>query len=233
MAIITPSAVISEVRGSIGTETFSRNHYRNYVRTKTNPIQPDTTPQVNARTIMATASAEWGFIEEERRIAWNEYARDINSRPRLSSQKPLTGFNAWCQQYILASRGLCAFPYYPNPEKPLIAAATTNLYFGIDGAFVQWDLGYAPTDYGYQIWMCAPASAGVMSFNSVSYRVIAEGQQSVQGPTVFIQSAYETVFGILMSDFVGKKIFTKLRLLELTTGHSTWQPMIPTLITEP
>jgi hypothetical protein len=230
MAIITPSANISEIRGSVGAQTFSRNHWRAYVKARTSPVQPDTASQVNMRTLLSNASQAWRDLTNEERLNWIQFANDTNTHSRLGSSHKLTGFNAFSRQHVLNALGCAEQTSFPHNslEFPLHTAQSQNL--DIANAFVQL-ITYDGSIYsGIQIWMSPAVSDGVMSPNSVTYRLIRSYLDTFSAYTAYIGTEWATVYGAPLDDFEGEKVFAKIKLIDPLSGNSVWYYPEPAII---
>ena len=97
MALVRLGAGITDIRGSIGGTTFSKNRFGNYMRARTTPVNPRSQRQLTMRAIVASVSAAWsGVLTVFQRAAWEVYADSIVVSNKLGEQVKLTGFN----QYI-------------------------------------------------------------------------------------------------------------------------------------
>lgn len=94
MALITTGIGISEIRGSEGGSTFSRNHYGMYVRQRSVPVNPNSGRQQAARANFAAIAARWlGILTDAQRTAWNLYGSSVPMQNKLGQEIYLTGFS--------------------------------------------------------------------------------------------------------------------------------------------
>jgi len=77
MATVVFGGLVSEVRGSIGGDTFSRNRYSAYVRQRTKPVNPNTPKQVMRRNWLNTCQQGWKTLTSTQQDAWNNYALGV------------------------------------------------------------------------------------------------------------------------------------------------------------
>jgi hypothetical protein len=94
MALVKLGGGITAMSGSIAGNTFARNRFGNYVRSRTKPVNPRSTSQVLMRSIISYLAEAWRTIlDDSKRTAWETYATAINTKNRLGEVINLTGFN--------------------------------------------------------------------------------------------------------------------------------------------
>lgn len=99
MAHLTEGAIISEIRGSIGSRTFSKNAYGPYVKNKLVQTNPDTTKQQNRRAIFTAAVARWQSYSQADRDFWHNQAKDFFVTNSLGKKFKTTGYNLFIGAY--------------------------------------------------------------------------------------------------------------------------------------
>lgn len=94
MALVRLGGGIIQISGSIAGNTHARNRFGNYVRPRTKPVNPNSTRQVAARTIMSYLSEYWHeTMDDTERGLWNTYAAAVAMNNRIGETIHLTGFN--------------------------------------------------------------------------------------------------------------------------------------------
>ena len=94
MALVKFGGGILEMRGSVGGNTFSRNRYGNYVRSRTKPVDPKSTRQLAARNNIQALTQSWNAsLTEAQRAAWALYAENVNVLNALGETISLSGYN--------------------------------------------------------------------------------------------------------------------------------------------
>lgn len=94
MALVKYGGGIIQQSGSIAGNTFARNRYGNYVRSRTKPVNPKSTFQVYARTIISLLAEYWGdTLTPTERESWETYANAIAMKNKLGETIKLSGFN--------------------------------------------------------------------------------------------------------------------------------------------
>lgn len=71
MAKIKFGMMMTDARGKLGGQVFSKNRSGAYVRTKVTPVNPRTSFQQNNRLLLGSLSAGWSALNEIFRNQWN------------------------------------------------------------------------------------------------------------------------------------------------------------------
>jgi len=94
MALIKFGGGITEMRGSIAGNVYSRNRYGAYARARTVPINPNTGFQQVMRSIVAYLTNRWSAVlTSGQRTAWGTYASNVSMLNKLGESMNLSGFN--------------------------------------------------------------------------------------------------------------------------------------------
>lgn len=76
MAKIKFGAMMTDASGKLGGQVFAKNRGGAYIRTKTTPLNPQTTAQMSIRGIFASISSSWSQLTEANRQTWNNFVSD-------------------------------------------------------------------------------------------------------------------------------------------------------------
>jgi len=94
MALARYGGGIVQISGSIAGSVFARNRFGNYIRPRTKPVNPNSTRQEAARTIVSFIAEYWhSEMTDVQRGLWNTYAAAVAMKNRLGETIHLTGFN--------------------------------------------------------------------------------------------------------------------------------------------
>ncbi|GAH84799.1 unnamed protein product, partial [marine sediment metagenome] len=94
MALVKYGVGVSQMSGSIGGNTFARNRFGNYVRSRTKPVNPNSARQVTARAVIAYLAERWHEdLSAGQRNLWGVYAAAVAMKNALGEDIFLTGFN--------------------------------------------------------------------------------------------------------------------------------------------
>lgn len=105
MASVQFGGGVTEIRGSIAGNVFSRNAGGAYLRARTTPINPATNRQAAVRDALAEAAQAWNLtLTNAQREAWNDYAAVVPWQNRLGQQIFLSGQNMYVRSNALILR---------------------------------------------------------------------------------------------------------------------------------
>ncbi len=97
---------------------------RNYMRGFFRPTNPKTADQLTVRTTMAAAVSAWQALYSGTQDEWNMAARDV--------YPPISGFNYYVQQYIIAEGPPTIPPIAPRKSKSIHGRNVYGLDVGYD-----------------------------------------------------------------------------------------------------
>ena len=96
MANIVLGSIVSDIRGSVGAETYSRTLAGLIVKARSNPSQPESEFRDAAQAIFTEVTQAWsGRISESQRQAWNAYAARYPRPNRWGNPIVTSGFLAF------------------------------------------------------------------------------------------------------------------------------------------
>jgi hypothetical protein len=101
MAIVKFTAIVDEIRGSIGGTTFQRNAYGWSIKRKPNIIRPNTLRQQISKTSFGSITRYWASLSQVNRDSWDTYA---STYPIPSIKNPsvdITGFNYFVKYHLI------------------------------------------------------------------------------------------------------------------------------------
>lgn len=91
MAKIKTSAIVADIRGTLGGNVFSSNKGGNYVRRYKKPTNPNTIAQQNVRLAFMALSSYWRNLSDTQRLAWNTITPHYPYMDSLGESKILSG----------------------------------------------------------------------------------------------------------------------------------------------
>lgn len=208
MAKIKFGAMMVDASGKLGGQVFSKNRGGAYIRTKSTPLNPQTTAQMNIRGIFASISSAWSGLTEESRQSFNSlvssYARtDIFGDLRNPSGKNL--FQRLNQNLVISGQpqiSTCVQPSevpFANLGDCLGDVSDQEFLIGTDGD---------TTGSKVVIWATAPLSQGTAFVkNKLRQIEVADGSNTT---TSDIWSSYVAKFGVPAA---GANIFIGVRVI--------------------
>lgn len=122
----TPGIMIGEASGKAGCVVASRNRNGAYLRTRTIPVNPRTSSQVNARNNFGAGSINWRSLTSGQRAAWIAAAAVIILFDSLGRAYTPTGLQYYvsCVRNIFVYDSTAALPTAP-PTAAVPAALLT------------------------------------------------------------------------------------------------------------
>lgn len=186
--------MMTDARGKLGGQVFSKNRAGAYVRTKVTPSNPRTADQMAGRGILGSLSASWSGLTDLQRRAWNNAVSDWERTDIFGdSRKPtgknlFTGLNKEIEQSggtrILVPPTKVVIPELA-PLVPVIDVASDTLSLGITTV---------PVGFVLQVSATAPLSQGT-SFVKDKLRVIGYAPAGAITPATLFND-YSDKFGV-------------------------------------
>lgn len=165
MAIITPSSIISEIRGSVGDVTYSRNRSGAYAKSKLIQTNPDTVYQQLRRAALTEGVAAWQERTEEEFLEWVAYTQSTVATNSLASKFHRAAYNEFIARYV--NRSMLDsmtedFPAWPPVRShPVI----TSVVFDTDEISINWKRSSNPSEVAIIFFASDVKSAGIHSLN--------------------------------------------------------------------
>lgn len=95
------SPLISAASGAVAGLVASRNAAGNYFRARIVPVDPQTTLQVEVRTLLGQFSNRWGtLLTAVQRAAWEDYAKNVPLPARLGGTHLVSGIAMYIRSNI-------------------------------------------------------------------------------------------------------------------------------------
>jgi hypothetical protein len=228
MAKIKLGSNLADIRGKVNGHVFSKNRSGNYLKTKTNPINRNTTAQAAVRAFFSTLTKGWAALTDAQRGSWNSAALNFKKINSLSDTIALSGH----QLYISINRVLQTIGGVVISTAPYPAVVTPVLTASVDAdvSDATQVLTYTPAVPATDTWILEatrPLSAGKQS-NSQDYKKIDVILTADASP-FDITAAYEAVFGTTWKT-AGAKIFYRLTPAITLTGVTAKRTNFTTVV---
>lgn len=216
MAKVKFSALVSEMRNKLNGSVFSRNRGGNYLRNKVTPLNPQTSAQVQARSLLTSFSQAWRSLTEDQRSAWRAAVSNWARTDVFGDVVNPSGNTLYIRLNINVS--LAGGTALTLPPSPVGADALTALSLTADVSSTAMPITFAPTpvpaDHTLVIESTPAMSPGISNANS-QFRVI--GTVDAAGTSPFAAwSAQVAKFGVPVA---GQKIFIRAKLINMLTGE--------------
>lgn len=197
MAKIKFGMMMTDARGKLGGQVFSKNRSGAYVRTKVTPVNPRTTDQQANRSILGSLSANWSTLTEEQRASWNAAVESwqttnvFGDLTKPTGKNLFTGLNKVLLQQFPANAMLLLPP--AKTEFPYFRLLSAS-YDPSNGAFVIQLDGDAPIGSTYQVRATGGISVGTTYVTNL-LRGIGSAFTSTTGNVLTITTQYADKFG--------------------------------------
>lgn len=221
MAVISPSALIGEIAGSVGTECFGRNMGGAYVRTK--PVVPylRTTRQAYWRNFFKFAVIAWQGLTDSQRQTYIQLACDYQSKSRIGRTCSLSGYTLFLRQQQIMAR--IASPLgFSNPSKVLQSTYNVQLHL-LSTSFLQFNVIKFESQLHTRVTVKASPllSPGIMHANIHKMNMLANIDFTSGSSIYDLTSNYTTLYGSIIS---GKRIAWAFSTFHDVSGEATeWQ----------
>lgn len=196
MAKIKFGMMMTDARGKLGGQVFSKNRSGAYIRTKVTPVNPQTASQSRVRSMLALLSSNWNTLTAENRNSWNSAVEAWQTTDIFGDIKKPSGKNLFVKLNINLTNSQQS-PVLVAPEKialPTLSHASASFTVATDTLVV----GNLPQSAigNYVIEATPPLNAGV-SFAKNRFRQIGAFPLA-SGMQIDVTSAYVAKFGALV-----------------------------------
>ena len=229
MATITPSALISEIRGRVGSQIFSRNRGGTYSKSYFVPTNPNTTFQASHRAIISNATAEWKALSQEDRDAFIVLAAGHPQKNVLGQTIFWSGFNLfvhlWVNMVLSGGPGFI-FPAEPIPLPTIEPVVSVSVASGVS---ISLNASFGDTNIRAISYASAPVSPTVNYFTVSRVNYFSFRRTDLADPWM-ATTVYTTRHGSLAGK-AGMKIMFRFRVAHFIIGWSLPDVWIPVIIT--
>lgn len=169
MALIRTGSIVTDIRGSVGTDTYARNASGLYVRNRTFPDQTESDERPKRQAAMTLLSQAWsGTLTEAQRLTWRTYAARHPMPNRLGELRYLDGLRHFIRcnaQHYRITEGITHLTAPPGP--PTHAPLFT---FWVHTIFNRVTIDLPPLNYDPPpTGLCLYAYAGIEVNQGVNY----------------------------------------------------------------
>lgn len=223
MAKIKTSALVADIKGTVGGNVFASNKGGNYVRRYKKPTNANTSSQQVVRNTFGAMAGEWRVLTDEQRQSWNEGAVNFPYQDTLGETRVYSGqqlFNKLNNN--LAQYQSTLLTNCPTPQSfpdlvflEVINTVATNalrISLNFDGTVT------IPNGYTLIIRATTSISAGVQSPQKGLFKNISTANEGADIDGLSIIAEYNTKFGTLV---LNDTIFISVLLLNTISGEAS------------
>jgi hypothetical protein len=187
--------------GSEAGLTYSRNRFGQYTRSRSTPVNPNSTAQGQVRARLSSNAAAWRALTDNQRSGWESLGGQMTRTDALGQSYTLNGFQAFCSvnqnQICAGNAALDDAPALTTPEAivtcvPTATAATFSVAYTV-----------TPLPASAKLFVFASAQRSAGRSYEGDLRLIHVSAAAAASPAnVF--SAYQTKWG---TPVVGNRVF--------------------------
>lgn len=193
MARIVFSAIVDNIRGSIGGTTFQKNAYGYTIKSKPNMVNPNTALQNERKVIMSLVSRSWRDMSQSDRDAYETYASTFPQYSKHNANSQLSGYAVFLKYNflrVLAGESVKTSIMQSLPDTDTLSYGLVN-----DAGVLKLTVSSANDD---EAWNClffmSRPFGSAQNFIGTRTRYIADFTNNSQ--THNVQSLYAGVFGV-------------------------------------
>src|SRR3990172_240387 len=202
--LIKFGSIVTDGRGKLGGQVYSKNRGGNYVRNNAVPSNPQTSFQMASRGILTSLSQGWSGLSQADRDAWNASTEGFQRTNAFGDLKRLSGKNLYTSlNKELITVGASVLDEPPTPSEILAPVTISGAI--TDGPTFEVDVETeGDVDDGFYVIRATPAVSAGTSFVKNKLRVISTGNSDDLENTVDVAQDYIDRFG---DPQLGQKIF--------------------------
>lgn len=217
MAKIKYSALVSDMRNKLNGSVMSKNRYGSYIRNKVTPTNPQTQFQQNQRSILSSVSASWRGLSAGVRQAFANLAEEHPFTDIFGDAKKLDGkamFSKLNMALIGAGSPALTTPK-PFVDVPFVSISASSVLVA-NGLDITLDVDDLPLGYKAILSATPPLSPTI---NFVKNRFRQIGVATVNSGSIEAKVLYDARLGAITAADVGKRVFSRIHLVNTTTGQ--------------
>lgn len=218
-------AIVTDGRGKIGGHVASKNRGGAYMRTKVTPSNPNTSAQVEARSLLSSLSQSFRSLTSEQILSWNNAVKDWSSTDIFGDIKNPTGLNLFVKINTNLSNVGLAVLNAPPAKMEMPATLITGATISVADGSLSIDFSDASADGTNVLVRATPVVSNGVSFVKSEYRVI--GNRLVDGTGLASDIIYSDKFG---TPAIGSKIFVSIQYVLASGQKSTTQSVVASIV---
>lgn len=212
--------MMTDARGKLGGQVFSKNRSGAIVRTKVSPVNPQSVSQSRVRNIFGSLSSAWRNLAEVDRLAWIAQATTTVKTNIFGDNYNTTGKNLFVS--LNSNLGTCGLPAILTPAEPQPTGYVDQLEGVYDIAGEEFSITRVLNDVpagSYLVFEAtAPSSAGIYNFKG-KYKVFLVVLASATVTPELYYNAYNEKFG---NPAEGQKIGFRVKIVTPAGNASTY-----------
>ena len=220
MAKINFGGGVTDMRGKLAGNAYSRNKSGAYVRAKVTPVNPNTVRQSEVRALFGSLSAAWRTLSDAERQSFIDQSPNYPKTDIFGNAIQRSGQQLYMHlnQQLIANGSSPISTCPPPVEVEAFTVGSTTLDVSLS-SFGLFGTGTVPAGTQLIIEASQPMSAGV-SNPGTKYRTIDSNAVENSG-TVNLATTYAAVFGAINTIPVGSKVCIRWYTMSTTNGQTS------------
>lgn len=162
MARVIYSALVTEIKGSVGGTTFQRNAYGFTIKNKPAMINPKSDRQNRSKKYLSITTQYWRQLTDSSRASWAAFANTYPQYSKHNSNSQLSGFAVfvkWHTAKFLSVDAVNALIEFPSFVVPASASATFTLRSNAERLFADFEIATGGNTWSHLISISRPVDA--------------------------------------------------------------------------
>jgi hypothetical protein len=224
MAKIKFGMIVTDGRGKLGGQVFSKNRGGAYIRTKVTPTNPQSTAQTLVRQSFAEYSQNWSALTAALITAWNASVSSWSKTDIFGDLRNPTGKNLYLR--LNQNATLAGYPGISSPPEKaeMVSGIVTDINFSQSGALIEFIDVYAGS--GARVVF---SSSGAVS-NGTSY---VKNKLRVFETNLAVDVADDATYDLYVAKFgtpiIGQKVFFGIKYV-LENGQTSPVQIVETVV---
>lgn len=226
MAIVTTSALISDISGKIGGSVFQRTQGGLIMRSEKGKIRNNTNLQSDNKIGIKNILNTWFTLTQSQRAQWNQYAVFRNIKQKRNPSKEINGHQIFIREnnlrYNMRNYGaiftnpIHSTPLFANPTTPI---KITSVDENVGELNIHHDISVDATKQGILLWISRPIR---QSQTSKYIKRTMIKTVTINGQAQIVTSYYTSVYGRIPQ--TGEYVSIEIGLYDNTVKTFTRSP---------
>lgn len=227
MAKIKFGMMMTDARGKLGGQVFSKNRSGAYTRTKVTPVNPQSSYQVAVRNAFTSFAQNFRALTASQIQAWNAAVVNFVGTDIFGDSRTPSGINLYTRLNLnLDNAGQAAISTPPLPTGADPNTAST-LVADVSSSLFTLTTAEAAVPAGHTLIVEAtPLVSPGKNFVKSEFRVIGTFAAAAASPHL-AGALWIAKFGSLTA---GQKVFARIKTVNNTTGESSGYSQISTIV---
>lgn len=218
MALIKLTAFLDQISGKVNGSVFARNKGGAYVRSKSNPTNPQTNLQMGVRSVFSSISQAWRNLTDAQRNAWASISDSLPYQNKLGDTRTLSGFALHQQTNLNLQTVNSPMVSAPPPVRSIGSVAEiTSLAMTPTGTDLVGFVNGADPDDQVVIFATPPVSPGIKNYKKYLRLLTIDTPDNLENG-LDLTAQYASTFS---TPVVGQRVGFKLVIINSVSGQAS------------